>query len=68
MYNYESKNLRVTASQRYPFGSFIAAYGRKRNLKSGVLTVPGLLDPCTDDDSRVTPSCMTTLNNLLVAY
>ncbi|KAF9701249.1 hypothetical protein EKO04_000983 [Ascochyta lentis] len=68
MYNYESKNLRVTASQRYPFGSFIAAYGRKRNLKNGALTAPGLVDPCSDDDARVTPTCMSTLNSLTVAF
>lgn len=68
MYNYESKNLRVTASQRYPFGSFIAAYGRKRNLKNGVLTAPGPVDPCSEDDSRVKPTCMSTLNSLTVAF
>lgn len=68
MYNYESKNLRVVASLRYPFGSFIAAYGRKRNLKNGALTAPGFVDPCSDDDSRVTPTCMSTLNSLSVVF
>jgi hypothetical protein len=68
MYNYESENLQVRASERYPFGTFITAYGRKRSRKGEVPVTPGPVDPCNDSDAKVTPNCMFVLDKLSVAY